>query len=117
MTRVKTGVVTRRKHNKILDLAKGYRMSRRRLIKTASEAVLHAGEYAFMGRKLRKRDFRALWIIRMNALLREIGTKYSIFIHNLKKNNVELDRKVLAMFAVEKPEIFKKIVSEVSKKN
>src|SRR3990167_3382846 len=112
MTRVKTGVVTRRKHNKILDLAKGYRMSRRRLIKTASEAVLHAGEYAFMGRKLKKRDFRRLWIVRMNAALKALGTKYSIFIRQLKEKNIELDRKMLALLATEQPEIFKKIVED-----
>lgn len=114
MARVKNGTVTRRKHKNILKLAKGFSMARRRRIKTATEAVLHAGEYAFMGRKLRKRDFRKLWITRMNAALRTEGTKYSVFVKKLKDNNIELDRKVLAYFASEKPSIFKKIVEKVS---
>lgn len=114
MTRVKTGPRTKQRHNKVLDLAKGYRMSRSTLFKSAKQAVLHAGEYAFAGRKLRKRDFRTLWITRMNAALRESGTTYSTFIKKLKDKDVALDRKVLAFFAAEKPGIFKKIVEEVN---
>jgi large subunit ribosomal protein L20 len=113
--RIKGGVRTRARHNKILDLAKGYRMTRRKQIKVATQAVLHAGEYAFMGRKLRKRNFRQLWITRMNAALRGLETNYSTFIKNLKIHNVALDRKILAHFATEKPEIFKKIVETVNK--
>ena len=78
----------------------------------AKEAVLHAGEYAFKGRKLKKRDFRSLWIIRMNAALRELGTKYSTFINKLKTNKIELDRKILSQLAVEHPAVFKKIVEK-----
>jgi len=88
-------------------------MARRRRFKVAQEAVLHAGEYAFHGRKLRKRDFRALWITRMNAALREQGVTYSVFINKMKTKHVELDRKVLAFFAAEKPGIFKKIVEDI----
>ncbi len=113
MARVKRGVTAHKKHKKILKLAKGYRMSRHRLIKVANEAVLHAGEYAFMGRKRKKRDFRRLWIIRINAALKELGMKYNQFIRNLKTKKIELDRKVLAKIAVEHPEIFKKIAKKV----
>jgi len=94
-------------------MAKGFSMARRRRFKVAQEAVLHAGEYAFAGRKLRKRDFRSLWITRMNAALREQGVTYSRFIRQLKDRNVDLDRKILAYFATEKPEIFKEITKIV----
>ena len=112
MVRIKGGVRTRARHKKILKLAKGFWMTRHKQFKKAKEAVLHAGEYAFMGRKLRKRDFRQLWIIRMNAALRNLGTKYSVFIKKLKDNKIELDRKVLSQLAVEQPEVFKKIVEK-----
>lgn len=112
MVRIKGGVRTRAKHKKVLKLAKGYWMTRHKQFKKAKEAVLHAGEYAFMGRRLRKRDFRQLWIIRMNAALRELGMKYSVFINKLKVNKIELDRKILSQLAVEQPEIFKKVVEK-----
>ncbi|PIU37571.1 50S ribosomal protein L20 [Candidatus Roizmanbacteria bacterium CG_4_8_14_3_um_filter_34_9] len=110
MVRIKGGVKTRAKHKKVLKLAKGFWMTRHKQFKKAKEAVLHAGEYAFKGRKAKKRDFRQLWIIRMNAGLRELGMKYSIFINKLKVNKIELDRKILSQIAVEHPAIFKKIV-------
>ena len=110
MVRIKGGVRTRAKHKKVLKMAKGFWMTRHKQFKKAKEAVLHAGEYAFMGRKLRKRDFRQLWIMRMNAALRELGMKYSIFINKLKINKIELDRKILSQLAVEHPEVFKKVV-------
>jgi len=113
MTRVKSGINTKKKHNRILKLAKGYRMSRRKQIKKAHEAVLHAGQYAYVGRKNRKRDFRRLWITRLNTALKEIGLKYNLFIHQLDKNKIELDRKILAQLAVEHPKIFRKIVDEI----
>jgi large subunit ribosomal protein L20 len=113
MVRIKGGVKTRAKHKKVLKLAKGYWMTRHKQFKKAKEAVLHAGEYAFKGRKLRKRDFRQLWIIRINAAVRNLGIKYSIFIKKLKDNKIELDRKILSQLAVEQPEIFKKIVEKV----
>ncbi|VVA44022.1 50S ribosomal subunit protein L20 [Candidatus Roizmanbacteria bacterium] len=113
MVRIKGGVRTRAKHKKVLKLAKGFWMTRHKQFKKAKEAVLHAGQYAFMGRKLRKRDFRQLWIMRMNAALRELGMKYSIFINKLKVNKIELDRKILSQLAVEHPEVFKKVVEKV----
>lgn len=113
--RTKGGVKTRQRHKKVLDLAKGYRMSRHKQFKVAKQAVLHAGEYAFMGRKLRKRNFRQLWITRINAGLSGMEISYSRFIKALKDNNIEIDRKILALFAAEKPEIFKKIVASVKK--
>ncbi len=112
MVRIKGGVKTRARHKKVLKLAKGYWMTRHKQFKKAKEAVLHAGEYAFMGRKLRKRDFRQLWIIRMNAALRNLGTKYSVFIKKLKDNKIELDRKILSQLAVEQLDVFKKIVEK-----
>lgn len=112
MVRIKGGVRTHRRHKKVLKLAKGYWMTRHKQFKKAKEAVLHAGEYAFKGRKLRKRDFRQLWIIRVNAALRNLGTKYSTFIKKLKDNKIELDRKILSQLAVEQPEVFKKVVEK-----
>lgn len=116
MSRVKTGVVRRKSHKRILARTKGFRMTKNRLIKVAIEADLHAGQYAYHGRKLRKRDFRSLWIVRLNAALRSISEtlKYSSFIKALKDKNVLLDRKVLADIALRDMETFKKIVDKVS---
>lgn len=111
--RVKSGTRTRERHKKVLGLAKGYWMSRSKQFKKAQEAVLHAGEYAFHGRKRTKRDFRVLWIKRLNNAVSEHDLKYSVFINLLKKKNVELDRKVLSQIAVEHPQVFKKIVDAV----
>ncbi len=116
MTRVKTGFTRRRRHKKILKAAKGYRNSRSRTYKSAHEAVLHAGQYAFAGRKLRKRQFRRLWITRLNIALRQLGTKYSEFINKLTKKNINLNRKVLSEMAVNQPEAFKKLVKSVNDK-
>jgi len=113
MVRVKSGMATKRKHNKVLGLAKGYWMTRHKQYRKAQEAVLHAGEYAFKGRKLRKRDFRTLWIIRINAALREIGLTYSQFINKLKLKKIEIDRKILSELATNYPEVFKKVVENV----
>lgn len=111
--RVKSGVRTRTRHKKVLKQAKGYWMSRSKQFKKAKEATLHAGEYAFHGRKRKKRDFRSLWIVRINAAVREQGLTYSGFINALKNKKVEVDRKILSQIAVEHPEVFKKIVAEV----
>lgn len=111
--RVKTGTVRHKRHKKILKMAKGYTMGNRKRIKEAKQAVLHAGEYAFHGRKLRKRDFRRLWITRINAALSKFDISYSRFIDKLKKNNVLLNRKVLAELALNNPEVFAKIVEKV----
>lgn len=115
MARVKGGINTKRKHKRILDLAKGYWMSRSKQFKKAQEAVLHAGAYAFAGRKLRKRDMRALWITRMNAALKERGMRYSDFIHGMKVKNIAIDRKVLAQIALEYPQVFSSVVTQVQK--
>lgn len=103
----------RQRHKKILEAAKGFRDARRKRYKVAKEAVLHAGQYAYIGRKLRKRDLRSLWIIRLNAAAREQGLSYSRFISGLKKANIELDRKILADIAVQDPETFSKIVQRI----
>jgi large subunit ribosomal protein L20 len=114
MVRVKSGILTKKKHRKVLKLAKGYWMTRHKQFKKAKEAVLHAGEYAFSGRKRKKRDFRRLWITRLNAAVRELGLKYSQFIKMLKDKKIEIDRKILSQIAVEYPQIFKKICEKVS---
>ncbi len=115
MTRVKGGIHTRLKHKKVLKQAKGYRMSRSKLFTSAQDAVLHAGEYAYVGRKQKKRNFRRLWIVRLNAALRERGTTYSLFIKNLKENNIDIDRKILSYLSVKEPDIFTQIVEHVTK--
>ncbi|MBM3208899.1 50S ribosomal protein L20 [Candidatus Shapirobacteria bacterium] len=102
-----------KRHKKILKLAKGYRMTKHRLYKVAREAVLHAGQYAYDGRKLRKRDFRRLWITRINAALSETGVNYQDFIHGLKAARIDLDRKILADLAVSDPEAIKVILAKL----
>lgn len=113
MARVKRGIVSRRKHNKLGDLTKGYRGTKSRLIKTAKEAALHAGAYAYHGRKLRKRDIRSLWIVRISEAAKKEGLSYSILMNLLKKDKIELDRKILADLVTNDSETFKKIVSSV----
>lgn len=111
--RIKTGVIRKKRHNKILKQASGYRMSRNRLYKKAADAVLHSGQYAFAGRKNRKRDFRQLWIIRINSALLTSGVSYSKFIDGLKKANILLDRKILADLAIKDQLTFQLIVEKV----
>jgi large subunit ribosomal protein L20 len=115
MPRVKGGFRTRRTHKKILRLAKGYRGTRNRLFKRANEAVVRAGEHAFEGRKQRKRDFRKLWISRINAALSSQGLMYSRFIHGLKRASITLDRKTLSEMAINDPKAFESIVIKVKK--
>ncbi len=100
MARVKRGVQTRRRHKKILKLAKGYYGARSRSYRIAVQSVLRAGQYAYRDRKVRKRQFRRLWIVRINAGARQHGLSYSRFINGLKKASIEIDRKVLADIAV-----------------
>jgi large subunit ribosomal protein L20 len=100
MPRVKRGVTTRARHKKVLSRAKGYYNARRKLIKTARQAVMRAAQYAYRDRRVRKREFRALWIARINAAARECGLSYSRFMNGLKKAEIALDRKVLADIAV-----------------
>jgi len=113
MARVKRGTVSRRKHNKLLDSTKGYRGTKSRLVKLAKEAALHAGQYAYHGRKLRKGDFRTLWIIRIGEAAKKEDLSYSVFMDKLKKSNIELDRKILSNLILEDPAAFKQIVETV----
>lgn len=115
--RVKRGVASHAKHKKIDVANKGYRMTKRRLTRVAKEAYLHAGEYAFAGRKLRKREFRRLWITRISETVRQNGISYSAFISKLKANNIEVDRKVLANLIVEHPEAFSAVLEKVKTVN
>lgn len=112
MARVKRGVPSHVKHKKVLALTRGYRMTRHRLIKVAREAALHAGEYAYMGRKLKKRDFRRLWITRINGALANLGLSYNQFIAGLKKAKIELDRKILAELVTSDFNTFKKVAEK-----
>ena len=106
MPRVKRGVTSKRRHNRILNEAKGYYGGRKNLIKTAREAVEKGWKYAYRDRKQKKRVFRALWIARINAAAREHGLSYSRFMNGLKQANVEIDRKVLAQLAISDPKAF-----------
>ncbi|HEX7915739.1 50S ribosomal protein L20 [Rudaea sp.] len=100
MARVKRGVVARRRHKKIISRAKGYYNARRKVFRAAKQAVIKAGQYAYIGRKQKKRQFRALWIVRINAGARQFGLSYSRLMNGLKKANITVDRKVLADIAV-----------------
>ena|SRR5690606_10113791 len=100
MARVKRGTIARRRHNKVLSRAKGYYNARRKVYRVANQAVIKAGQYAYIGRKQRKRQFRALWIVRINAGARQFGLSYSRLMNGLKKAGITLDRKVLADIAV-----------------
>ncbi|MBK7325266.1 MAG: 50S ribosomal protein L20 [Propionivibrio sp.] len=100
MPRVKRGVTARARHKKVIALAKGYRGRRKNVYRIAKQAVMKAGQYAYRDRRQRKRQFRALWIARINAAAREAGLKYSTFMNGLKKAQIEVDRKVLADLAV-----------------
>jgi len=112
MPRVKRGFKARRRRNRVLKLAKGYRGARGKLFRSATEAVDRALNYAYRDRKVKKRDFRALWISRINAAARENGLSYSRLVHGLKKAEVGLDRKILAQVAVSDPSGFKTIVDQ-----
>jgi len=111
MARVKTGKTRRTRHKKVLKATSGYRMTRSKLYKVAHEAKLHAGEYAFAGRKQKKRNFRQLWIKRLNAALQtqETKTSYSKFINKAKKKNIILNRKTLSEIAYHHPHTFTQI--------
>lgn len=113
MTRVKTGTVRHAKHKKVRVAAKGYKFSASRRIRTAKEAILHAGQYAYVGRKQKKRNLRSLWITRLNAATREHGMSYSRFIKSLNDQKIELDRKILSDIAVNDPNTFKSIVNKI----
>ena len=112
MPRVKRGFKARRRRNKVLKLAKGFRGARSKLFRSATEAVNRAMKYSFRDRKVRKRDFRALWIVRINAASRDNGLSYSRLVHGLKKAEIGLDRKILAQLAVTEPAAFSAIVDK-----
>ena len=114
MPRVKRGVTAHRRHKKILKQAKGYYSARSRVFRVAKQAVIKAGQYAYRDRRQRKRQFRALWIARINAEARVNGLSYSRFIHGLKVASIEIDRKVLADLAVFEKGAFAKL-AEVAK--
>ena len=112
MPRIKRGVTTRQKHKRLLDQAKGYRGRRKNTIRVARQAVEKAGQYAYRDRKVKKRNFRALWIQRINAATRMEGLTYGRFMHGLKLAGIELDRKVLADLAMNEGEVFKGLVKQ-----
>jgi large subunit ribosomal protein L20 len=112
MPRVKRGVTARARHKKVLDQATGYRGRRKNVYRIAKEAVMKAGQYAYRDRRQRKRQFRALWIARINAAARAAGLTYSTFMNGLKKAAVEVDRKVLADIAVFDKPAFARIVEQ-----
>lgn len=110
MARVKRGVNAKKRHKKVLKQAKGYFGAKSKLFRPANQAVMKSLNYAYIGRKLRKRDFRKLWIARINAATRANGMSYSKFINGLKKANVEVNRKMLSEMAIHDPEGFAKLV-------
>lgn len=111
--RVKRGIVSHRKHKKLLESVKGYRMTKRRLVKVAKEAQLHAGMYAFSGRRRKKSDFRRLWIHRISQAVKEKGIPYSIFVNKLKKANIAVNRKMLAYLLLNDKKAFDAIVDKL----
>lgn len=113
MARVKRGVTSHARHAKVLSKAKGYYGRRKNTIRVAKQAVEKAAQYAYRDRKVRKRDFRSLWIQRINAMAREHGMRYSTFMHGLNKAGISIDRKVLADLAVNEPQAFMEILSKV----
>jgi len=114
--RIKTGPTRKKRHLKILKQTKGFRMTKGRLYKVSKEAALHAGQYAFIGRKRKKREIRKLWIQRINAALKPYELSYSRFINQLKKKKIVLDRKILADLAISDNQTFESLVKEAKKK-
>ncbi len=115
MTRVKGGTISRARHKKVLKQAKGYFGSKHRLYRTANEQVMHSGKYAFRDRRQKKREFRKLWIIRINAACRVNDISYSKFINGLAKAQIVVNRKMLSEIAIDSPQAFKDLV-EIAKK-
>jgi len=109
----RTKSISAKRHRKVKKAAKGFKQARRTRVKVAKEALLHSGEYAYIGRKLRKRDLRGLWIIRLNAAARSHGTTYGKLISKLKKEGIEIDRKILSDIAIKDPDTFKYIIDEI----
>ncbi len=113
MVRVKKGKTAHKKRKRTLKETKGFRWGRKSKYKSAKEALMHAREYAYRDRRTKKREFRKLWQIQINAATRKLGMPYSRFIAGLKKKEVEIDRKILATLAKKHPQVFEKIVEEV----
>jgi len=116
MPRVKRGVTAHARHKKVIDQAKGFRGRRGNVYRVAKEAVMKAGQYAYRDRRVRKREFRALWIARINAAARELGLTYSVLMNGLKKASIEVDRKVLADLAVADKAAFAAIAAQAKAK-
>ena len=114
MARVKRGVVAHARHKKILKLAKGYKGARSKVYRVAKQAVVKAGQYAYIGRKQRKRQFRSLWITKINAATRQNNMSYSQFMNQLKKADININRKMLADLAMNNAESFSAIVNSIS---
>ena len=112
MARIKGATMTRKRRNKVLKLSKGYYGSKSKLFKTAKQAVMKSGNYAYIGRKQKKRDFRRLWIARISAACKMNGVNYSTFINGLKKANIELNRKMLSEIAISDPAAFTALVEK-----
>ncbi len=114
MPRVKRGVTAHASHKKVLDAAKGFRGRRKNVFRVANEAVMKAGQYAYRDRRQKKRQFRALWVARINAAVRSLGMDmtYSVFMHGLKKAGIEIDRKVLSDMAIFDEPAFAKIAEQ-----
>lgn len=113
MSRVKRGVQTKKTHKNLFAKTKGYRHGRKNLVKMANQAMLKAGQYAYAHRRTKKRDFRALWIIQINAACRQNGITYSVFMKSLKDQKIELDRKVLSQMAEQNPQEFSDLITKV----
>ena len=116
MARVKRGTITHKRRERLLKHTKGFRWGRKSKYRLAKEALFHAWTHAYFDRKKKKRDFRVLWQIQINAACRQHGLSYSKFIHGLKKNKIGLDRKILSNLAQNHPQIFEKIVEKVKQK-
>jgi len=117
MARVKRGMAAHARHRKVLTLAKGFRGRSSTCFRPALERLEKSWQYAYRDRKVKKREMRALWIQRINAAVRELGLKYSTFINGLAKAKISIDRKILAKFALENPEVLKNLVSKIQSEN
>lgn len=115
MSRVKRGTIRATKRRRLHKLVKGFKHGRKNLVRVAKQAMLRAGQHAYRDRRRKKREFRSLWIIRLNAAVRERGLTYKTFIYGLKKANLELNRKVLSELAIQEPQEFEKITEKVKK--
>ena len=116
MVRAKRSKAAHKRRKRLLKQAKGFRWGRKSKYRLAKDALMHAWKYAYRDRKVKKRNFRKLWQIQINAACRQQGLSYSRFIHGLKQKNIELDRKILATFAREHPKIFEKVVEEIKER-